>query len=160
MNELPKESCEGRPKWLSRKAKIVWGFVIILPLLFFALLYVLPEGYEQAKIAAVCRVKLGQIQICGSLWETDYNTNQMPPDFLTFKDELTTPKLLHCPLDTNHREALRWTDFSESNVSYLIVPGVARNSTNVFVRCPYHHHAITAKGEIISERSGKAAEQP
>ncbi len=103
-----------------------------------------------------CEMNLKTIQIFASYWAHEHLTDVIPADILAFTNDLD-PKDLHCPSDKDHRAALTWADFTKSNLSYVIIPGVAPYSTNVFVRCPYHHHAITATGVIITERAERAA---
>jgi hypothetical protein len=148
-NQNPEEN----PQWLTRKAKIVWSIVLGLVVLGCAMLYGMARALANAQNPRpLCRVYLKLIHVSALTWAHEHETNVIPADILLLTNDLD-PKYLRCPSDKEHRAALTWADFTKSNLSYVIIPGVARDSTNVFVRCPYHHHAITAEGGIIVERT-------
>ena len=50
-------------------------------------------------------------------------------NYLAMPNELSTPKVLHCPADTNHVAALNFTNsFNNSNISYFV--GLDANTKN------------------------------
>jgi hypothetical protein len=74
-------------------------------------------------------------------WANDHHTN-LPSDFLSMSNELTTPFILICPGDNSRRPATDWASFSTNNSSYEIVTlGLhAGDSNGVFLRCKVHGH--------------------
>ena len=55
-------------------------------------------------------------------------------NYLAMPNELSTPKVLHCPADINHSPALNFTNgFNNSNVSYFVGLDASMNSPRTFL---------------------------
>ena len=96
------------------------------------------EAKQQAQRVS-CINNIKQICLGALIWADDHKTRALPADFLTMKNELTTPKILTCSADTARTRAADWQQFDGSSVSYeLLSPGVEPASPNeeVYVRCP------------------------
>ena len=86
-----------------------------------------------------CINNIKQISLAAIVWAHDHKTASLPADFLTMKNELSTPKLLTCAADTARTRADDWEQFDGRSVSYeLLLPAVldASDTDVVYVRCP------------------------
>jgi hypothetical protein len=100
-----------------------------------------------------CVNNLKQIGLAGRIWANDHN-GVLPSDFLTVRNELSTPKVLVCPSDKAKVAAATWNEFNPaSTLSYEIVsPGVKETEPQkVFVLCPRHGHVCLADGSVQME---------
>jgi len=74
-------------------------------------------------------------------------------------NELSTPKILICPADTNRVVARGWEGFSAVNCSYeYLTPGVTnaeRDPERVLSRCPIHGHVGLCDGSVQAELARK-----
>lgn len=135
----------------------------VLAVVGYVSLTALAQALAQCSSPA-CRNSLKGINSAASLWAEQRHSTQMPADFLSFTNqlgELGGPRILLCPADKVHSEAASWSDLAGSNISYVIPePQVPVGGTNVFVRCPYHHLAIMADGNVIRERPGTQERKP
>ncbi len=70
--------------------------------------------------------------------------------FLVMSNELSTPKLLVCPADTNRTAAPNWASFTSANCSYQYVGGTASETEPdaVLVTCPIHGNVLLADGSV------------
>ena len=86
-----------------------------------------------------CISNIKQICLAAIVWAHDHKTASLPADFLTMRNELSTPKILTCAADTARTRADDWEQFDGRSVTYeLLLPAVldARDTEVVYVRCP------------------------
>jgi hypothetical protein len=90
-----------------------------------------------------------QIVLAARIWANDHK-DTLPPDFMTMKNELTTPKILTCPGDTARAAAASWAEFGPASVSYeMLSPGVEETDPAVvFIRCPIHGSVGLVDGSV------------
>jgi hypothetical protein len=65
-------------------------------------------------------------------------------------NELSTPKILVCPGDTNRPVAVDWASFTSANCSYeyLAPNGSPADPTRVLARCPIHGNIGLCDGSV------------
>jgi len=121
--------------------------LVVIFVIAFAVALLLPAlaaaKRKHARIGCVSNLK--QIGIAYRLWEGDNNdkypmavsvtnggamelvaTGNVAACFRVMSNELSTPKLLICPADTNHIAATNFaTGFSGANISYFVNPDAA-----------------------------------
>ena len=71
--------------------------------------------------------------------------------FQVLSNELSTPKILHCPADTAGQAALDFNGLEPVNVSYWIHSGTNVSEINpqtVLVVCPIHHNVLLCDGSV------------
>jgi hypothetical protein len=115
------------------------------------------ESLAKAKEKAMsiaCVNNLKQFGIAVRVWALD-NNDSNPPNVLSMSNELSTPKILLCPADTNREVAIDWSTFTMANCSYeFLVPDEkdpAREPQRVSVRCPIHGHIGLCDGSVMSK---------
>lgn len=127
----------------------------------------LAEAKEKAQ-AIACVNNLKQIGLAVRIWEGDHD-NINPPDFLSMSNELSTPKILFCPGNTNHPPVKTWADFAATTSPYEYLAAGATNADvepqRISVRCSLHNNIGLCDGsvqrvskqhpELIVERDGK-----
>jgi hypothetical protein len=96
-----------------------------------------------------CVNNLKNIGLAARIWGTD-NSDVLPVDFITMKNELSTPKILICPSDPNRQTAPNWETFTAANNSYeMLSPGIAESKPQaVYARCPIHNNVALADGSV------------
>lgn len=117
-------------------------FILVATLIFLAVLVLSEIGHRRPERRIYCESQLLQIGLAFRVWEGD-NNNKYPPmvsvtnggtmelaagdpqfvrdTFLVMSNELATPKILHCPLDTHGIAATNFSpSFASSNISYFI----------------------------------------
>jgi hypothetical protein len=106
---------------------------------------------DKAK-AIQCINDLKQIGLAARLWSNE-NGDTLPQDFLTMKNELGSPKILHCPADEARVRVSDWAQFTPANASYeILAPGVNERDPNVvFARCPVHGAVVLVDGSAHME---------
>ena len=85
-----------------------------------------------------------------------------PPDPTSMRNELSTPKVLVCPADTNRLPAKSWSEYTSGNCSYDYLAASATNTATleplpVLVRCPIHGNIALCDGSV---QQGVATEHP
>ncbi|HEX5219744.1 MAG TPA: hypothetical protein VFZ59_09265 [Verrucomicrobiae bacterium] len=110
----------------------------------------LTKAKEQA-LSIRCINNLKQFGLAVRIWMLD-NNEVLPPDTLSMSNELSTPKILVCPADTNRPAARDWASFTTVNLSYEYLAPSARNAdhepTRVLSRCPIHGHVGLCDGSV------------
>jgi hypothetical protein len=116
----------------------------------------LAKAKERAQSIA-CVNNLKQFGLAVRIWALD-NNDSNPPNVLSMSNELSTPKILVCPAETNRPVAANWSSFTMANCSYeFLVPDekdADREPQRVSVRCPIHGHIGLCDGSVQS-RVGK-----
>ncbi len=111
-----------------------------------------PEQMQQLKEEAQsvqCVNNMKQIGLAARIWSNDHK-DVFPPDFITMKEEMNTPRILFCPADA---AALRVTDWSELNPAsisyrYLNPNGSDLEPAKVLTTCPIHGHVGLSDGSV------------
>lgn len=137
-------------------------------------------GLSQAELAALTEAKtraqsaacvnnLKQVALASRIYAMD-NANVNAPDFLTMSNELSTPKILFCPGNTNHPDVKTWADFATTVSSYQFLAAGVTNSDydpqRILTYCPTHNIFGLCDGSVqnlskrryedcVTERDGK-----
>jgi len=115
-------------------------------------LKVSPEELQQLKQEAQsiqCVTHLKQICLAARIWANDHN-EVFPPDFITMKEELATPKILFCPADPAAIRVADWSQLNPSLVSYRFLNpnGNETDPTKPLATCPIHGHVGLSDGSV------------
>jgi hypothetical protein len=114
-----------------------------------------PFAEAQDKASSVqCVSNMKQIGLAARMWANDHK-EIMPPDFLTMRNELNTPKILVCPGDTARTKVSNWNEFSPANASYeFLVPNLSEREPpqTIMTRCPIHGHVGLLDGSVHMNR--------
>ncbi len=98
-----------------------------------------------------CVNNLKQICLATRIYSVD-NKGIFPPDFLSMSNELSSPKILVCPADTEHVKVSSWEEFDpRRNVTYeYLKPGIAEKDAvaEVIFRCPIHNSVGMGDGSV------------
>jgi hypothetical protein len=112
------------------------------------------ESLAKAKEKAMsiaCINNLKQFGLAVRVWALD-NNDSNPPNVLCMSNELSTPKILVCPADTNRQVATDWASFTMANCSYeFLVPDekdADREPQRISTRCPIHGHIGLCDGSV------------
>ncbi|HKS37564.1 MAG TPA: hypothetical protein VJW76_10270, partial [Verrucomicrobiae bacterium] len=107
-----------------------------------------------------CVNNLKQMGLAARIYATDHN-DAFPPDFLSMTNELVSPKVLVCPLDSNPAAAAAsdWAGFDPSWNSYdYVTRGLTESTpgfeTKVLFRCRIHGHECKGDGSVVMSHSG------
>lgn len=121
-----------------------------------------PAGLSQPELDALAEAKeraqsircinnLKQVGLAVRLWAID-NNGVNPPDFLTMSNELSTPKILFCPGNTNHPPVNTWAEFAATVSSYeFLAAGVTNGEADperILTRCPVHNNIGLCDGSV------------
>ena len=113
----------------------------------------LAKAKEKA-LSSGCINNMKQFALAARLWASDHN-EAFPPDLLSMSKELSTPKILVCPADTNRVVAINWEVFSAANCTYEYLAPSATNAESepqrVLSRCPIHGHIGLCDGSVHGE---------
>lgn len=106
-----------------------------------------------------CVNNLKQMGLAARIYSTDHN-DAFPPDFLSMTNELVSPKILVCPLDSNPAAAATsdWASFDPSWNSYeYVTKGLTESTpgfeTKVLFRCRIHGHECKGDGSVVMNNS-------
>ena len=123
-------------------APVAVGAAMLLP--------ALAQAKSRAQSIA-CVNNLKQIGLAGRVWATDHG-DKLPPDWLTMKNELGTPRILFCPADAeaNNHQKETWDDLDLDAISYeMVSPGADETDPGkVFVRCRRHGSECLVDGSV------------
>ena len=111
-----------------------------------------PEELQQMKEEAQsvgCVNNLKQIGLAARLWAKDHD-NVFPPDFISMKDQLATPKILFCPGDTAATRVSEWSQLDPSLISYRFMNPIGNLSdpTKLLTTCPIHGHTVLSDASV------------
>lgn len=111
-----------------------------------------PEELQQLKEEAQsvgCVNNLKQIGLAARLWAKDHD-NVFPPDFISMKDQLATPKILFCPGDTAATRVSEWSQLDPSLISYRFMNpnGNLSDPTKLLTTCPIHSHTVLSDASV------------
>ena len=98
-----------------------------------------------------CVNNLKQIGLACRIWALD-NNDKFAPSLVCMSNELSTPKILVCPADTNRVVAPNFFNFASANCSYEYfgADGNETNPTQLLSRCPLHGHIGLVDGSVQS----------
>jgi len=101
---------------------------------------------EEAQSTA-CVNNLKQIGLAARIWANDHN-NVLPPDFISMKEEMTTPKILFCPADAAAIRVTEWSQLDLSSISYRFLNpnGNAGDPTTPLATCKIHGYVCLSDG--------------
>ncbi|MBN2506645.1 MAG: hypothetical protein JXQ71_08120 [Verrucomicrobia bacterium] len=104
---------------------------------------------RQRSRSVACLGNLKQISLAARLY-ADKHGGVLPPDFLSMKAELNTPRILVCPADPAKPAAQDWDSFDVTTSSYEIVaPGADMSDPKkVYVRCRIHGSVGLVDGSV------------
>ncbi len=111
-----------------------------------------PEQMQQLKGEAQsvrCVSNLKQIGLAARLWANDHN-DVFPPDFISMKDELGSPRILFCPADAAAIPVAEWSQLNPSAISYRFLNpnGNESDPTKLLTMCPIHGHVCLSDGSV------------
>ena len=88
---------------------------------------------------------------CAARNYADDHDGNLPSDFLSMSNEVSTPKILVCPGDHSRQPAASWAVFTPEDSSYEIVtPHLRDGDTNlVYVRCKIHGNVLYGDGSVF-----------
>jgi len=110
------------------------------------------EQMQQVKNEAQsvqCVSNLKQIGLAARIWANDHQ-NVFPPDFISMKDELGSPRILFCPADTAAIRVTEWSQLNPSAISYRFLNpnGNVSDPTKLLATCPIHGHVGLSDGSV------------
>jgi hypothetical protein len=96
-----------------------------------------------------CVNNLKQIGLAARIWANDHN-DVFPPDFISMKDELGTPKILFCPTDAAAIHVTEWSQLNPSSISYRFLNpnGNVSDPSKLLTTCPIHGHVLLSDGSV------------
>ena len=98
-----------------------------------------------------CANNLKNIGLAAHIYARD-NEDTFPTDFLAMRNELSTPKILHCPSDLGKSEIVNWSEFSPALNSYEMLLSGLREAdmeiSTVVFKCPIHGHVCLTDGSV------------
>jgi len=110
-------------------------------------------AYKEKAESIACANNLKQIGLAARLWAHEHNW-QLPPDLVSMRKELNTPKILVCPADRARTAALTWEEWTPAQVTYEYLG--AENSEKdweaVVTRCPIHGNVGVNDGSAHMNR--------
>jgi hypothetical protein len=111
-----------------------------------------PEELQQVKNEAQsvqCVSNLKQIGLAARIWANDHQ-NVFPPDFISMKDELGSPRILFCPADAAAIRVAEWPQLNPSSISYRFLNpnGSVSDPTKLLATCPIHGHVGLSDGSV------------
>ena len=104
-----------------------------------------------------CVNNLKQMCLAARIYATDHN-DDFPPDILSMKNELVSPRILICPGDPNQalRASVTWESLDPSQSSYEYVTHGLKDSTpgvekKVLFRCRIHGNEGMGDGSVVKK---------
>jgi hypothetical protein len=87
-----------------------------------------------------CINNLKQLGLAARIWANDHN-HFLPPDFLSMKNEISSPKILFCPADAGKTPVEDWQQLNPAFISYqYLLPNASEEGDpgRIMFRCPVH----------------------
>jgi hypothetical protein len=111
-----------------------------------------PQQLQQLKEEAQsvqCVSNLKQIGLAARMWANDHK-DVFPPDLMSIRDELGTPKVLFCPADAAAIRVTEWSQLDPSSISYRFLNpnGNETDPTKPLTTCPIHGHIGLSDGSV------------
>lgn len=96
-----------------------------------------------------CINNLKQLALAARIWANDHN-DIFPPDFLTMKEAISSPKILFCPAETSVVPVSEWPAVNPSTITYryLNAGGSDLEPQKVLLTCPIHGHEALSDGSV------------
>ncbi|MDB6018689.1 MAG: hypothetical protein JWR19_3178 [Pedosphaera sp.] len=165
------------------------GVALLLTALFLARTFAnhLPTDYPRT-VRVNCVNNMKQIGLSFRIWSGDHNDRypfnlgvleggtresrdaggdgfdrNSAEHFRILSNELFTPKLLVCPLDTSKQAAVDFGSLGPGNVSYQLQSGPDRDETNpaaVLAICPVHGNILFCDGSVKVVKADQGVETP
>jgi hypothetical protein len=111
-----------------------------------------PDFFAEAEARAErisCVNNLKQIGVAARIWANEHN-GQLPPDFMSMKNQLPSWRVLQCPGDKG-RHIASWAQVAAGDVSYKVsTSGLTENDNpNIVVyECPLHSNVAMLDGSV------------
>ena len=88
-------------------------------------------------------------RLAARIWSNDHK-DIFPPDFITMKDGMNTPRILFCPADTAALRVTEWSELNPSLISYRFLNpnGSDLEPNKVLTLCPIHGHVGLSDGSV------------
>ncbi|MGC3958155.1 MAG: hypothetical protein QM813_09515 [Verrucomicrobiota bacterium] len=128
----------------------------------------LSEAKNRAQTVA-CINNLKQVGLAVRIWMMEHQ-QVTAPDFLSMSNELSTPKILFCPGNTNQPSVKTWAEFATTASSYQYLAAGVTNADHepqrILTYCPAHNIFGLCDGSVqnfstrryedcVTERDGK-----
>jgi hypothetical protein len=99
--------------------------------------------------ATACVNNLKQIGLAARLYAKNH-ADIFPPDFVSMKDELNSPKILFCPAAPAGVQAATWNELNPTTVSYQYLNPNGNDSDlkKPLAICPIHGHVCYSDGSV------------
>ena len=134
-------------------AGLILGYVgialwlLLLPALVFPALAQAKQRAQEIN----CVNNLKQVALAAHIYANEHKEN-LPPDFVSMSNELTTPRILCCPADPARTSAESFAQLTPNHISYeLLRPGGSLktlSSGEPIFRCPIHGTVANADGSV------------
>ncbi len=100
-----------------------------------------------------CMSNLKRIGLAARIWANDHD-DKFPPDYVTMREELGTPKLLFCPASPGG-PVTDWSQLNPAAVTYTWHGSTAdeQKPESALTACPIHGHVGLADGSAQMTRS-------
>jgi hypothetical protein len=94
-----------------------------------------------------CLNQMKNVAMAARLWAADHQ-ERMPTNFVSFKQELSTPRVLRCPGDSRREVLIDWSSFTEDKASYEFASTnvLTDGASDIYLRCRVHGHEARADG--------------
>lgn len=108
----------------------------------------LQEMKEEA-YSVRCINNLKQLALAARIWANDHN-DTFPPDYLTMKEEISSPKILFCPAETSVVPVSEWPAVNPSSITYRYLNAGGRDlePQKILITCPIHGHEALSDGSV------------